>query len=75
MLDVKSIVAAVGSEKIQEKTGKSEHSVRAAIREKLFPAKWYPVIKELCAEVEQECPLHLFNFIQSDDDASAEDAA
>ncbi|WP_412550554.1 hypothetical protein [Shimia sp. MIT910701] len=75
MSDVKSIVAAVGSEKIQEKTGKSEHSVRAAIRDKLFPAKWYPVIKELCADVGEECPLHLFNFIQSEEAPSSEDAA
>lgn len=75
MSDVKSIVAAVGSEKIQAKTGKSEHSVRAAIRDKLFPAKWYPVIKELCADVGQDCPLHLFNFIQPDEPPFSEDVA
>jgi len=75
MLDVRAIIAAVGSEKIQEKTGKSEHSVRAALRDKLFPAKWYPVIKELCEEVGQECPLYLFNFIHAGEAPSAEDGA
>ena len=33
------------------------------VRERgVFPANWFPVIRDLCAENGIECPLYLFNF-------------
>ncbi|WP_273280914.1 hypothetical protein [Pseudooceanicola atlanticus] len=37
-------------------------SIRLARERGMFPAKWYPVIRDLCAEGGLDCPDGVFNF-------------
>lgn len=57
---VHRIVAAIGEQAIIDALGVSKFAVRAAKRDKKFPALWYAAISELCRKSEAECPLSAF---------------
>jgi hypothetical protein len=62
MMTVKEIVEQVGSDKLECACGVTEFSVKAAKRERMFPASWFKVVEKLCNEKGIECPDNLFNF-------------
>ena len=62
MTTVSEIIEMVGSAKIQSLLGVTEFSIRAARRDGKFPANWFAVISDQCAEAQVECPRGLFNF-------------
>lgn len=57
------IIKALTPQTIMESLGVTEFSIRNAKRERMFPARWYAPIKELCDERGLECPLGAFYWI------------
>lgn len=69
---VHQIVSQLGDEAITRELGVSIHSVRAAKRERVFPASWYAAVKRLCDEAGIDCPEDAFNFRSPTSDAPSE---
>lgn len=59
---VHRIIELLGSEAIERELGLSEFSIRAAKRDRRFPATWYKPLSELCANAGIECPMSAFNW-------------
>ena len=74
MMTTKDIIQAVGKDFIVRECGVSIYSIRAAIREKVFPASWYAALKAECDRLGLACPMELFSFKQPDPSVS-DDAA
>lgn len=58
------ICDALGRKAIADRIGVGLTAVSNASVDGGFPAKWFAVLREMCAEVGIECPERLFNFIQ-----------
>lgn len=77
---VLEITDAIPSELMCARLGVSAHSVRGARTSGVFPASWYAVLSDICAEVGVGCPRDAFNWksnadFDSRDSAKQEDAA
>lgn len=59
---VKSIVRAIGREKMESALNVGGHSIRNAAWAGKFPAKWYDVVSSLCKQGDIDCPRSLFSF-------------
>lgn len=62
MTDIKQIVSAIGVSEIASQVGVTNASVYNAIYDGKFPAAWYRVVKDLCAERSQSVSLDLFRW-------------
>jgi hypothetical protein len=62
-ITAETICDAIGRKVIAEKIGTSLSAVSNASVAKRFPARWYPGIRELCADAGISCPDEAFNFI------------
>ena len=61
-ITVAQICDKVGRAAIQQHVGVNSSSVSMAVKAGRFPARWYAGVKQLCEQVREPCPLHLFNF-------------
>jgi hypothetical protein len=61
-MNASDICDALGRKAIKEALGVTKASVSHAVREKSFPASWYPVIRDMCEARGIECPVEAFNF-------------
>jgi len=59
---VKTVLAAIGRERVREALGLSTHSIRVAVNTGGFPASWYAMIREMCEAAGVECPMAAFNW-------------
>ena len=62
MTDIKQIVSTIGVSEIAAHVGVTNASVYNAIYDGKFPAAWYRVVTDLCAEKKQDAPLDLFRW-------------
>ena len=68
-ITVSEVIAALGADVIQASCQVGEYSIRAAKRDKKFPASWFDAIESLCAENDLPCPRDLFAFKRPQEDA------
>jgi hypothetical protein len=68
--DVHRIIDTLGSGVIENALGVTEYSLRAAKRDKKFPALWYRPLADLCAERDVPCPIDAFRW-KGDEKAGA----
>lgn len=68
---VHRIVSEVGSEAIEEILGVTKYSIRAAKRDRLFPARWYEPLRILCVEQGVDCPVDAFRWIDTNREGAA----
>lgn len=59
---VAQICETIGRQKIADAVGVSLPAVSNAVGDKRFPARWYPVVRDLCIQNDLDCPESLFNF-------------
>ncbi|WP_156943951.1 hypothetical protein [Roseivivax isoporae] len=63
MTDVQHIAKKIGQRRLAERLGVGVTAVNNAVqRDKVFPASWYPIVKEACEEVELACPMEAFRW-------------
>jgi hypothetical protein len=62
MRSVSDIINKLGSENIQRLLDVKEYSIRAAKRQRKFPARWFAVIEAECMKLGIQCPRDLFAF-------------
>lgn len=62
-ITVASICGIIGRKAVADACSVGATQVSNACVENKFPAKWYPVIRDLCAGAAIECPENLFAFI------------
>lgn len=62
MASVSEIVAAVGRANLREKLGVSDTAISNALSRKVFPPKWYRLLKSECEAINVDCPMDLFSF-------------
>lgn len=62
MISVSNICDAIGRQRIARAVGVKPTAVSNAVAEARFPAKWFLVLSEMCAESGLECPATLFAF-------------
>lgn len=58
------ICDALGRKAIADRIGVGLTAVSNASADGGFPAKWFAVLREMCAECGLDCPEHLFNFVR-----------
>lgn len=58
------IADALGRKRIQLLVGRTQSAVSNAVSAGLFPASWYPVIRDECDRQGVDCPAEAFRFIQ-----------
>lgn len=59
---VKKIIDAIGEKAILSRVGVKHRSLRLARERGVFPASWYPHLKDLCATAKVECEMNAFNW-------------
>lgn len=62
MMNIREFLLLIGRDEIISRFGFRPQDVSRAIRDGLFPAGWYPFIRDLCLEREIEAPDHLFRW-------------
>lgn len=66
---VSEICDALGRREIAIRIGRGVTAVSNAASQGKFPAAWYVVLTEMCAEQGIDCPLTLFRFLGDEDAA------
>ena len=61
-MSVETICDSIGRARIAAVVGVKRTAVSNAVRDNSFPAAWYAVIKQLCADVGLDCSDELFSF-------------
>lgn len=56
----------LGRQNLATRLGTNKRTISAAMSVKRFPAAWFAVIAEMCAERQIECPLEIFSFHQAE---------
>lgn len=59
---VKQITRAMGAEEAERRLGVGRRSLRLAREREVFPASWYPQIRDFCEERGLNCPMDAFNW-------------
>lgn len=62
MIDVREFLDLIGRDEIVRRFGFRTQDISRSVRDGLFPAGWYPFIRELCIERGIETPDHLFRW-------------
>lgn len=62
---VHRIVCELSSVLIEDTLGVTKHAIRAAKRDRLFPARWYGPLLQLCDARSIECPIGAFRWIDA----------
>lgn len=65
------ICDALGRKRMAERLGVGLPAISNAAADGQFPAKWFAVLRDMCAEAGVECPEALFKFIGADPVAKA----
>lgn len=55
---------ALGRKAISSAVGRGLTAVSNAAAEGIFPASWYPIIKQMCSDAGIDCPMSLFKFVR-----------
>lgn len=71
MDDVSSICRTIGRKEMEARLGVSKAAIANAVAQGRFPARWYIVVREMCAESGIVCPDAAFSFAKP----NTEDAA
>ena len=61
-----TIYKVLGRKQIAVRLQSPMRTVDAAVNAKRFPAAWFAVIAEMCAELEIICPIEVFSFHQAE---------
>lgn len=62
MTSVSEIVGAVGRANLRNKLGVADTAISNALTRRVFPPKWYRLVKSECEIIGVKCPLDLFSF-------------
>jgi hypothetical protein len=65
MVSTSEICDKLGRGNIAVSLGVKPQAVSNAVNSGKFPAKWYRVIKEQCAQADIECPDEVFSFVKN----------
>lgn len=57
---------ALGRQNLANRLPAPLRTIDAAVNVKRFPAAWFAVIAEMCAELQIECPIEIFSFYQAE---------
>jgi hypothetical protein len=57
-----NILNAIDLEALKQGVGVKDRSIRLVRERRIFPASWYPTVKQLCDEASIDCPLCAFNW-------------
>ncbi|MGI3165524.1 hypothetical protein [Pseudooceanicola sp. 200-1SW] len=71
MDDISYICQEIGRKEMEARLGVSKAAIANAVAQGRFPARWYLVVREMCAEKDIVCPDGVFSFAKP----TAEDAA
>jgi hypothetical protein len=63
------LIDTLGAKRIAERVGKGQPSVSIAKRG--IPARWYPLVREMCAEDGIDCPEDAFNWARPQETGTA----
>lgn len=63
MTTVSEIVERISRPLLGEMLGVKRQAITNAVSDRRFPAKWFSVIHDLCAERGIDCPRELFAFV------------
>jgi hypothetical protein len=64
MATVEQVCDAVGRAELARLLGVRKQAVSNAVADGRFPAKWFSVVRDLCASRGIDCPESLFSFAQ-----------
>lgn len=71
MCTIPDICDAIGRKTLGQRLGVGRAAIANAVAEGKFPARWFKVVTDLCAEKGIDCPDELFNFaIPKSEDAA-----
>lgn len=63
---VAAITSEIGRRALAERMGLSVHAVNMAAYKGKFPASWFRVMRDVCAEKGIDCPEDLFAFREAE---------
>ena len=62
MMTVSELFTLLGRAEITAKTGIGPQVLSRAAVANIMPCGWYPAMRDLCAEIDVECPERLFRW-------------
>lgn len=62
MKNARHIADTLTQRAIAQRLGLGVTAVNNAVKRGVFPASWFPVVREMCREADIDCPETAFNF-------------